>query len=177
MTVNCRHCHRRVVLEDLQIKAYHAVVKLETAGRIEVQRKAHLIAEVRGNELDVLGKIKGNVTCIGAVHLGKKAETIGDISCRSMRVEAGATLNGFVRIDPNFSPQPAAGNPDDGLLRDDAAELTRTGEAQPLPVDRQGGSTDELETLLRPEVRKKTARKKKARKKKTVKKKADDSAS
>jgi len=166
MTVNCRHCHRRVVLEDLKIKAYHAAVRVETAGRIEVQRKAHVVAELRGDSIDVLGKIKGNVTCVGPIHLGKKAETIGDISCRSMVVEAGATLEGFVRIDPRFTPESdAAGSADDGLLREDAAELTRTGEIQPRPAFGDADSDDEPESLLRPETRKKTARKKAARKK------------
>ncbi|MHC4954685.1 MAG: bactofilin family protein [Planctomycetota bacterium] len=120
MTVNCRHCNRRVVLEDLKIKAYHAVVKLETAGKVEVLRKAHVVAEIRVNELVVRGKIKGNVTCVGPVVLGKKAETEGDISCRSMKVEAGATLEGYVRIDPDFTPDPPKvpeQEEDDGLLR------------------------------------------------------------
>jgi len=168
MTVNCRHCNRRVVLEDLKIKAYHAAVRVETAGKIEVLRKAHVVAEIRGNVLDVLGKVKGKMTCVGPIHLGKKAETEGDISCRSMVVEAGATLEGFVRIDPAFTPQADAGtSEDDGLLREDAAELTRTGEIQPRPAPRidDDGEDDEVESLLRPELRKKTARKKAARKK------------
>jgi len=167
MTVNCRHCNRRVVLEDLKIKAYHAAVRVETAGRIEVLRKAHVVAEIRGNAVEVLGKVKGKMTCVGTIHLGKKAETEGDISCRSMVVEAGATLEGFVRIDPEFTPLPPQGaGEDDGLLRDDAAELTRTGEIQPRPsAGRDAVSGEEGESLLRPELRKKTARKKAARKK------------
>jgi len=169
--MNCRHCHRRVLLEDVKIKAYHAAVKLETAGKIEVARKAHLVAEIRGNQLNVLGKVKGNVTCVGPVHLGKKAETIGDISCRSMVVEAGATLNGYLRIDPAFTPEPDADrSSDDDFLREDAAALTRTGEVQPVPDARDAVPADEPDSLLRPETLKKTARKKK--KKKTARKKA-----
>jgi len=178
--MNCRHCHRRVLLEDVKIKAYHAAVKLETAGKIEVARKAQLIADIRGNQLDVLGKVKGNVTCVGPVHLGKKAETIGNISCRSMVVEAGATLDGYLRIDPTFTPEPdaASASQDEGL-REDAAELTRTGELQPIPAARDAVPADEPESLLRPETRKKTARKKKKKtaRNKAAKKPAADSDS
>ena len=120
MTVNCRHCHRRVVLEDLKIKAYHAVVRLETAGKVEVLAKAQVVAEVRVNEFIVKGKVKGNVTCLGPVRLGKKAEVLGDICCRSLKVELGAVIEGFVEVDPSYQPAPPADpedDVDDGLLR------------------------------------------------------------
>ena len=120
MTATCRHCNRRVMLEDLKIKAYHAAVKLETAGKVEIAKKAHLVAEVRVNELNVQGKVKGNVTCIGRVKIGKKADVDGDISCRSLVIESGATLDGHIVIDPSFTPAPPQKpeeEEDDGLLR------------------------------------------------------------
>ena len=35
MSVNCRHCHKRVIIEDVKIKTYHAVVRLATAGTVD----------------------------------------------------------------------------------------------------------------------------------------------
>jgi len=120
MTSTCRHCHRRVMLEDLKIKAYHAVVRLETAGKLEVLARAQVVAEVRVNELVIKGKVKGNITCLGPVRIHKKAEVLGDIHCRSLEVEAGAVLDGFILVDPHYQPLPPAEpdeDRDDGLLR------------------------------------------------------------
>ena len=108
------------MLEDLKIKAYHAAVKLETAGKVEILKKASVVAEVRVNELNVQGKVKGNVTCVGPMKVGKKADIDGDISCRSLIVESGATFDGHITIDPKFTPKPPPKpeeEEDDGLLR------------------------------------------------------------
>jgi len=106
MSVSCRHCHRRVIIEDLQIRAYHAVTRLATAGRVEVARKGRLVAQVRVNELLVEGAIKGNVTVLGGLTVGKKASIEGDVSCRSLRVDLGAKLTGRFVVDPGFTPEP-----------------------------------------------------------------------
>jgi cytoskeletal protein CcmA (bactofilin family) len=108
MSVSCRHCHRRVIIEDLEIKSYHAVVRIATAGRVEVLRKGTLVADVRVNELAVEGNVKGNVVALERVVVGKKATLEGDVCCRSLRVEPGAKLKGHYRVDPGFEPAPRA---------------------------------------------------------------------
>ena len=97
----------RACIEDLKIKAYHAVVRLATAGQVEVARKGTVVAQVRVNELIVEGTVKGNVTALGRVVIGKKASIEGDIACRSLAVQPGARVSGFVRVDPEFTPAPA----------------------------------------------------------------------
>ncbi|MHC4939488.1 MAG: polymer-forming cytoskeletal protein [Planctomycetota bacterium] len=151
MTTNCRHCNRRVMLEDLKIKAYHAVVRLETAGKLEIQTKAHVVAEVRVNELTCKGKVRGNITCLGPVRLHKKAEVIGDISCRSLKIEGGAVIDGFVTVDPEYQPQPPREineEVDDGLLR------------RPAEDDPEPPAPSDEDTLLKPKTRKAAAKKK-----------------
>ena len=106
MSVNCRHCHRRVIIEDLKIKAYHAVVRLATAGKVEITKKGSVVAQVRVADLVVEGNVKGNVTALGRVVVGKKATIEGDVSCRALSVQPGAKLSGFVRVDPGFAPKP-----------------------------------------------------------------------
>jgi DNA-directed RNA polymerase subunit RPC12/RpoP len=113
MSVNCRHCHRRVIIEDLKIKAYHAVVRLATAGKVEVTRKAQVVAQMRVNELVVEGNVKGDVTALGRVVINKKGSIIGDVACRSLQVQPGAQLCGFVRVDPEFAPEPTEGVAED----------------------------------------------------------------
>ncbi len=106
MSVSCRHCHRRVIIEDIVIKAYHAVVRLATAGRVEVAGRAHLIAEIRVNELVVEGAVKGNVVALDRVAIGRKGTLLGNVSSKSLAVEPGATLVGRVRVSPEFELEP-----------------------------------------------------------------------
>ena len=106
MSVACRHCHRRVIIEDLEIKTYHAVTRVATAGKVEVQKEGTLVADVRVNELAIEGNLKGNVVALDRVVVGKKATLEGDVCCRKLTVEAGAKLQGHYRVDPGFLPTP-----------------------------------------------------------------------
>jgi len=107
MSVSCRFCHKRVIIEDIKIKAYHAVLRLATAGKVEVAKKATVVAEVRVNELVVEGSVKGNITALGPVRLGKKASIRGNVACRALSIQPGASLVGHVTVDPAFAPEPA----------------------------------------------------------------------
>ena len=107
MSVSCRLCHQRVIIEDLVIKAYHSVRRLATAGRVEVAKRARVLAEIRVDELVVNGDVTGNVTALNRIVLSRKGSIVGDVACRSLSVEAGATLVGHVEVDPGFAPQPA----------------------------------------------------------------------
>lgn len=106
MSVSCRHCHRRVIIENVEIRAYHAVTRVATAGRVDVQKKGTLVADVRVNELSVEGKLKGNVVALDRVLVGKKASLEGDVCCRKLSVQPGARLQGHFRVDPGFAPAP-----------------------------------------------------------------------
>jgi len=106
MSVNCRHCHRRVIVEDIKIKAYHAVRRLATAGKVEVAKNVQVIADVRVNELVVKGTVKGNVTALGRVSVEKKGTILGDVTCWRLTVQPGAVLSGFFRVSPDLIPQP-----------------------------------------------------------------------
>ncbi len=104
MSVNCRHCHRRVVIEDVIIKAYHAVVRLATAGKVEVRRNVTVVAAIRVEELNVKGCVKGDVVAMKRVSVGKKGVIEGDVSCRRLNVQLGAQLHGYYVVTPDFSP-------------------------------------------------------------------------
>lgn len=106
MSVSCRHCHRRVIIEDLEIKSYHAVTRVATAGRIDVQKKGTLVADIRVRELALEGSLKGDVVALDRVVVGKKATLEGDVCCRKLSVEPGAKLQGHFRVDPGFVPAP-----------------------------------------------------------------------
>jgi hypothetical protein len=128
MSVSCRHCHRRVIIEDLEIKSYHAVLRVATAGRVEVQKKGTLVADVRVNELAVEGSLKGNVVALDRVAVGKKASIEGDVSCRTLSVEPGAKLQGHFRWTRSSCPPVTS---------------ARTPTADRLAADRGAGGTAE----------------------------------
>ena len=105
MSVNCRHCHQRVVIEDVVIKSYHAVVRIATAGKVQVAKNATVVATgVRVRELEVKGTVKGDVIATERVSLTKKARIDGDVSCRCLSVQLGAQLVGYYTVTPDYVP-------------------------------------------------------------------------
>ena len=113
MSVSCRHCHRRVIIEDLQIKSYHAVTRLATAGRVEVARRGKLVAQVRVQEMVIDGQVEGDVTALDRLEISKRAAVIGNVSCRRLIVQPGAKLAGHFVVDPNFAPETAPPDEED----------------------------------------------------------------
>jgi len=105
MSVSCRHCHRRVIIEDLQIKTYHAVTRLATAGRLEVTKKGRLVARVRVQEMVVNGQVEGDVIALDRLDISKKGAVVGNVCCRRLTVQFGARLAGHFTVDPNFEPE------------------------------------------------------------------------
>ncbi len=108
MSVNCHHCNRRVIIEDLKIKAYHAVVKLATAGRVEIAKRAQVVAKVRVHDLIVKGEVKGDVVAVDRIEVAKQGAILGNVSCKRLEVAPGAKLSGFFRVEPEFEPEPQA---------------------------------------------------------------------
>ncbi|MHC4547486.1 MAG: polymer-forming cytoskeletal protein [Planctomycetota bacterium] len=104
MSVSCRHCHRRVIIEDLTIRTYHAVTRLATAGRVEVAKRGRLVARVRVNAMVVDGRVEGNVTALDRIEVHKRGAIVGDVSCRRLSVQPGAKLQGNFHVDPGFAP-------------------------------------------------------------------------
>ena len=91
----------------MRISTFPAVVRLATAGKVEILKKAQVVAQIRVNDLIVDGGVKGDVTALGIVKVGKKGSIHGDVSCRRLAVDVGAQLQGFFRVEPDFVPQHA----------------------------------------------------------------------
>lgn len=104
-SVNCRHCHKRVITEALTVKDYVAVRRFNTANRMHITKKGIVFASVRADDLEVDGVLEGNVLSLGAIHLGKRARVKGDLRGLRLSVELGAALVGDVRIGPDQVPE------------------------------------------------------------------------
>jgi len=104
MSRPCPHCHKPVLIEDVVVKAYKPVVKLQTCGRLIVRKGGRVNAkhvEAHGG-VQCDGAIHAAVVSGGPVSLGKNAERKGDLDAPSLTVKAGAkVLGGYFRIPAN----------------------------------------------------------------------------
>jgi len=104
MSVFCPHCKKRLILEDFKITSYHGVREFATCGDVVIEKRGHVSAVVKVMNLTVKGQLQGNVRARGAVWLYKTARCHGDIETSSLRIDSGATINGFVRVSPIREP-------------------------------------------------------------------------
>ena len=96
MTSSCPQCHKGLRVEDVVVKNVQAVRKLQTCGKLTIERKGRVIAslvEAQGG-VDCKGALEGRVVTGGSVRIGKTAEWKGDCQAASLRVEAGAKILG-----------------------------------------------------------------------------------
>lgn len=111
-TVTCKHCYKRLELQDLVFKQYEARRAIETTGIVTVEKKGQVIADrIHCGGLIVRGRVKGEVTSRGPVLVGPEADLIGDVTAPTMAVGAGAVLLGNYRVgkkkvEPVPEPEP-----------------------------------------------------------------------
>jgi len=99
LSVVCPECNKRLVLENLRIRSYHAVREVVTCGDIVVERRGHLVAStIKASNLTVRGKVDGDVLAGIRVEIRKTGDVRGDVCAPRLLVESGATLDGLLRI-------------------------------------------------------------------------------
>ncbi|MCP3906297.1 MAG: polymer-forming cytoskeletal protein, partial [Planctomycetes bacterium] len=101
MSTTCPSCHRAIKVEDVRVKSYLPVIKLQTCGRIEVTRRGRVAAKTiqSGDGIECEGALEGDVETDGSVALGAKSSWKGKVlNSRVLTVEDGASLVGFVNV-------------------------------------------------------------------------------
>lgn len=112
--------NRPVITEDVEIKGelsfsgelefngrFDGVIDSE--GSITVGQSAIIKGNITANSADIAGKMQGNVTSAGRVHLRPEAMIYGDIKASVVVVEEGATVDGRIitstveKTAPDFS--------------------------------------------------------------------------
>ena len=101
-SVVCRHCNNTIKVGDQKITQYSATVSLETCGSLTIEKKGALVAQKRvvASSLILKGSLKGNTTIYETAHIAAGAQLVGELKARSLQVEDGATIKGFVQINP-----------------------------------------------------------------------------
>ena len=101
LTVPCKHCGKRLRLEDVTVTTYESRRDVATAGVVVVEKKGELIADtVRCNGLIARGKLKAKkaITSGGPVLVGPDAAVVGDVTAPTLACGPGATFNGHHQI-------------------------------------------------------------------------------
>lgn len=96
MTTVCPKCSKPLTVEDVVIKTAHAVRRIQTCGRLIVQKKGRVIAqsvEAAGG-VQVEGILEAKVTSGGKVWIGPKGQWRGDCAAPSLEVEEGGRIDG-----------------------------------------------------------------------------------
>ncbi len=97
-SVNCPHCHTRVVTEEMDVGGYVAVSRFAIANRMRIAKKGLVYASVRADYLDIEGFLQGEGVGLAGIRVGKHARVKGNLRGAHLVVEPGAVLSGDVRI-------------------------------------------------------------------------------
>ena len=78
-------------LEDVVVKTVEAVRKIQTCGKVVVQKKGRVVAQLVEAQLGVVveGTMEANVVSGGPVAIGPKAQWKGDCSAPSVSIQDG----------------------------------------------------------------------------------------
>lgn len=100
-SVVCRHCNLSIKVTDQIVTQYSAVVALETSGSLTIEKKGALVVQQRVAvfHLTVRGSLKGNAVVQGNAHIAAGGQVTGALKARTITIEDGATLKGFLRIE------------------------------------------------------------------------------
>src|SRR5215212_5070222 len=107
MSVTCKFCSKSLKLEDVKISRYEARRVIETCGTVTIDKKGHVVSDVRCVSLQLKGKLKGDVISLGRVEVAADAELKGDVTAGSLNIAPGAMLEGNYRIGPQPVGEPA----------------------------------------------------------------------
>jgi predicted RNA-binding Zn-ribbon protein involved in translation (DUF1610 family) len=94
LSITCPKCAKPLVIEDVVIKTAHNVRKIQTCGRLIIEKKGRVVAqlvEAQGG-VDVEGYLEAKVVSGGHVRIAAKAHWKGDCSAPSLVVELGGQI-------------------------------------------------------------------------------------
>lgn len=93
---SCPRCGKRIVLGDVTIKRTCWVARVETAGRVIVEKNGRVKAgEIRATRgVKVLGEVEAKIVSLGPVFLGKHARVRGGVRAPKVHMEPGAIVEG-----------------------------------------------------------------------------------
>ncbi len=83
---------------SIQIEGYLEGT-LKIGNDLIVGEKAEVIANLRANRIMIAGKVKGNIKAKQSLEITETARIEGDIEAKVLSIDAGAIVNGKVKMD------------------------------------------------------------------------------
>ena len=84
--------------------------------RVIVGAKGEVVATVNASQIDVDGRVQGDMSAKKSVKVSQSAVVRGNIRAPSVSITEGANFNGGVTMEPNAGPS-AQGSPTPGAAR------------------------------------------------------------
>lgn len=116
MSVFCKKCQQRLVLEDLRITGSHPGRELATCGNVIIESTAKLqIQRVVGQNVLVRGRVVASIVARGVLEIARDGCVDGDVEAARVVIREGAMVRGRCKIVappvPEPPPQPKAPEP------------------------------------------------------------------
>ena len=136
MSVTCKFCSKSLKLEDVKITRYEARRVIETCGTVTIDKKGHVVSDVRCVNLLLRGKLKGDVVGLNKVEVAGDAELKGDVTAGSLNIAPGAMLEGFYRIGQKIGEEakPAESHKVEEPVKQEAAQVEEPQAAQVIKI-------------------------------------------
>jgi cytoskeletal protein CcmA (bactofilin family) len=81
---------------------------IEHSGRLVISSSGTCFSNIRADELQLAGEVRGNVAVEDLLELMPTARLYGDVACRSLRIHPGAIFLGTTHMPDAIPPAPAA---------------------------------------------------------------------
>lgn len=75
---------------------------IKSEGKIIIGSGGHVVGDIECLNLDVLGRVSGNITCSDTTLLRSSAIFVGDIITQVLEVEPGAKLTGSCKMNDQY---------------------------------------------------------------------------
>jgi len=72
---------------------------VEVDGALSVEKEAVIEADIKANNVKILGKVKGDISSTGNVHYMEDCSVTGNTITSRILIEDGATIKGSVHIN------------------------------------------------------------------------------
>ncbi len=107
LTLSCPRCYKPLRLDDVSIKGVHHAARLETCGRLVIERKGWVMAAsiYAGAGIELHGALEAKAIVTPTLWVGPKARVRGDIRARALTLELGALVDtSHFDVGPNVGP-------------------------------------------------------------------------
>src|SRR3954469_3495353 len=134
MSVTCKFCSKPLKIEDVKITRYEARRVIEACGTVTIDKKGHVVSDIRCVNLQLKGKLKGDVVGLSRVEVAADAELKGDVTAGSLNVSPGAMLEGFYRIGMKVGEEAKAQAKAEDAVEEKVKEEAVVKEEQAAPL-------------------------------------------